>query len=507
MQTKPQDDTISKNIHQYFLAQYAEQGGKLAQAEQHYKILLTTPNHPVQAYKGYAHYLAASNQFATIIDLTPKLDKDFPKDPIVQMAIAMALERTGSQDDAIKRVITLAEYYPGNQEIVFHAAQAYVARKELENAITVIDKFIDNSVQTPNVFMFHFLKAQIYLQMNKKKEALAACEQSKKVNPHFDKAHLLCAMLEEQLGNVENAIKGYSTFLDLVGQDESIQQHVMNLMFQQKMNQEKVTVINISPPCLKKALDLFGQKQPRQALEQLDTCLKEKPNDADARLLKLQILSSLNQWSSIVTSLTTWMLEEPTNQIWFKMLHTLGMQQSQSKDVFNVLHKIEKKHPSATMPVMYLADMYLRSNKIPAALHYLKKLTTLSNDPALKTKALYQMGILYYDQHQFDLMKAVLEQGYSLKQDFAPLCNLLAYYYAGKGKNLSKAQELINIALNKDPDNAHYKDTQAHIWYKRGDYKKAHEYLEPVATITADDNVIAKHIKKLKIKIDNKDHV
>lgn len=503
--TEQVDDNISRNIHHYFLAQYKQFGGSLEDAEHHYQAILSKNKAPIQAYKGYAHYLALSNQFPKIIDLMPQLDKNFQYDPTVQMAIAMALERTGSQEEALKRVIILSEKHPTNQEIVLHAAQAYATRKELENAIAVLDNFIDNSPQKPNLFMFHFFKAQIYLQVDKKQEALASLKQSIKAHPHFDKGWLLCSLIEEQLGNVENAIKGYSTFLDLVGSDAAVQNHLMQLMFKQKMAKENTTVISISSPCLKKSLDLFEQKMPKQALEQLEKCLQENPKDIDARLLKIRILSSLNQWQQISQILTTWLIEEPTNQLWFKTLCTLTTQGLPYKDLINTLHAVEKKHPTAQLPVMYLADTYLRNKKIPPALHYLKKLTTLTTDHILKVKALYQMGMIYFEQHQYILMKKVLEQGLVLMQDFAPLCNLLAYYYSGKGNNLSKAQQLINIALEKEPDNPHYKDTQAHIWYKRGNYKKAHELLEPIATKIADDNVISKHIKKLRTKIAVKD--
>lgn len=499
------DDSASRNIHHYFLAQYKQIGGALPEAAQHYEAILTSTKAPIQAFKGYTQYLALSNQFSKIIDLQPQLDKNFGKDPAVQMAIAMAMERTGSQDEAIARVITLAEQHPTNQEIIFHAAQAYVARKELENAIAVLDSFIDNSPQKPNLFMFHFFKAQIYLQLNKKNEALASIKKSIKIHPHFDKGWLLCSMLEEQAGNIENAIKGYSTFLDLVGSDSAIQNHLMTLMFKQKMANEKTTVVTISSPCLKQALQLFENKQPKLALDQLEKCLKENPRDTDARILKIQILSSQQQWQQVINLLTAWMTDEPNNQLWFKTLHGAGFQGLATKDLIRTLQTVEKKHPSATLPVMYLADVYLRHHKIPAALHYLKKLTVISNDQLLKTKAFYQMGRLYYEQHQYNLMKSVLEAGYKLSSNFAPLCNLLAYYYAGKGKELIKAQQLIEQALKTEPDNPHYKDTQARIWYKQGDYKKARLLLEPIATNMAHDNVITKHMKKILTHTHDKD--
>ena len=259
-------------LHLYLLAQYKTAEGSLNDAGQYYEQLMTKTDIPHSVYKGYTQFLILNNQYQKVIELSKKLDETFPDDPTVQMAIIEALEHTHNHKQAIERLMKLSQKNRTNQEIALRTAQAYIAQHEPENAIRTIDDFLENATQKPNLFMFHFFKAQILIQLDKKQEALAAVKQCLKAHTHFDKGWLLCAMLEEQLGNLQGAIKGFSTFLDLVGQDNAVQNHIMQLMFTQKMLAEKTNTLNVSLPCIEKAMILFEQKKPKAALEQIEEC-------------------------------------------------------------------------------------------------------------------------------------------------------------------------------------------------------------------------------------------
>lgn len=493
-------ETEGRTLHLYLLAQYKTAEGSLEEASKYFDQLLSYTPISTAVYKGYTQFLVLNNQYQKIVELKKKLDESFSDDPTVQLAIVEALDHTHDHKEAIDRLINLSHKNPSNQEIAFKTAQVYLAQHEPENAIRVIDSFLDNAIQKPNIFIFYFFKAQILIQLNKKTAALEAIKKCLKTHSHFDKGWLLCAMLEEQAGNLEGAIKGFSTFLDLVGQDNAVQKHLMQLIFKQKMLAEKTSTLQVSAPCLQKAILLFNQKKPKAALEQLEECLKKIPKDTDARLLKIQVLGSLNQQETALVCLTDWIHEDPSNELWFKTLLLMTNHGIMYSDAIHTLHLIEKKHPANLLPIQYLADLYLRSDQTPQAMAYLKKVTIMSKDPILATKAYYQMGLIYFEQQHYTAMKSVLEKGLSLKPDFAPLCNLLAYQYA-KDHELVKAQELISISLHSDPKNPHYLDTQAYIYYKAQDFKKAASIIEHISLQLANDQYVTQHKAKIHAKL------
>lgn len=490
----------ARDIQLYFLAQYNTAGGSLGTASNYFEQLMSKADVPLAAYKGYVQFLILNNQYQKVLDLQPKLDTSFPDDPAVQMAIIEALDHTHNHAQAIERLMTLAHKNQTSPEVVLKAAQTYMAQQEPENAVQLIDTFLENATQKPNFFMFYFFKAQILIQLDKKKEALAAVKHCLKSHSHFDKGWLMCAVLEEQLGNLEGAIKGYSTFLDLVGQDKGVQQHVLQLMFKQKMLAEKTNTLNVSLPCLEKALLLFEQKKPKAALEQVEECLKKNPKDKDARLLKIQLLGTLNQQDVALVCLADWIAEEPSQELWYKTLLLMTNHGIMLSDAIRTLQLIEKKHPNELLPIQYIADLYLRSNQPQLAQPYLTKVASLSKDSLLCAKAYYQLAVIHYEQRQFDPMIITATKGLQQKPDFAPLCNMLAYYYAGKGHDMPQAQKLIAVALKSDPNNPHYKDTESHIYYKMHEYAKASEIIESVTTITPDMH-ITKHAQKIRLKV------
>ena len=58
------------------------------------------------------------------------------------------------------------------------------------------------------------------------------------------------------------------------------------------------------------------------------------------------------------------------------------------------------------------------------------------------------------------------------------LANAVGYVSAVLGKNLSRAEMLLEFALSKEPYNAAYLDSMAWLKYKKGDLKQALEYMK-----------------------------
>lgn len=495
----PQDHD-GHTLHLYFLAQYKTAEGSLREASRYFDQLISTTQPPQAAYKGYVQFLALNNQYPQILNLIKQLDTNYPDDPTVQMAIIEALEHSNNQKAAIDRLIRLSQKNTSSPEIALKTAQVYMARQEPENAIKALDNYLDNAVPKPNLFMFYFLKTQILIQLNKKQQALDEIKKCLKAHSRFDKGWLVYAMLEEQLGNLQGAIKGFTTFLDLVGNDNTVAHHLMQLMFKQKMAEEKTNTLDVSIPCLKKALILFQQKKPKAALEQIEECLKKNSKDPEARLLKIQILGALNQQEKAASSLIDWMKEDPTQDIWFDTLLLMTNHGIMYSDAVHALQIVEKHAPTALLPVQYLADLYLRMEQASQALTYLKKVTVMSSDKHLCAKAYYQISRILFEQQKFDSMQEAIEKGLALVPTFAPLCNLKAYYYAKQHK-IAQAQEYITQALTQDPNNIHYQDTQGYIYYKAHEYTKAALIVDQLAKQNPDDQCIRKHAAKIQAKI------
>lgn len=493
----------AQDLHNYTMAAYYQFAGKMKLSYAFYKQLIEE-DAPIYIYNGYIHLLFDTQNYQHILQLIPKLEDLFAQDASLQLIFAQVLEKTGKHDQADEKFIKLNDKFKTNQEIAFSAANSFLRRKEPENAIHVIDKLLNTAPPRPNNFIFYFLKSQIYMQLNDKHEALKNVKKSLDLHPRFDKGLLLHALLNEQVGELEDAIKGYSKFLEVSGgANREVEQHLLQLIFKQKIQQRdlgKSNSITLNKQCFDKALSFFDQKQFEKAIEQIDGCLKEKPSDDESKLLKIQILSAMQQPQKVAQQLKSWILKDPNNSMWYKTTHLLTQDTISMQQAIDIFKEIEKEQPHNILPVIYLADLHTRMhNEIPA-LHYQKKALAMTSDNDLKEKILYQMGIIYYDSKNNIGMKEVINQANHINTSFAPLLNLIAYYYVSQYNNTAQAQKLMDLVLKSDNTNPHFLDTQALIYYKQKNYTQALTLLKKIAQIAPYDYTILIHLAQTYYK-------
>ncbi len=492
------------NMQRYFWANYHQYAGNLQKSHAWYKKIFG--NHSsIYTYKGYIKFLFQTGNSAQIVPLMSKLKDKFENDPDIQLIFAQSLKQTNHTKEADELLIKLNRKFKSHAEITFHVVEAFSNRKELENALGAIDNFLNSSPRKPNNFIFYFLKAQIYSQLSNYPAALENIKECLQMHNQFDKAWLLMAILEENAGKLNEAIKGYTGYLEYSQQaNQEIEQHLLELALRQKGMEQNTKVLLLNKSCFEKCLILVERKQYEQALKQIDHCLQEEPDNVDSKLLKIQILSTMHKFDQACTLLSQWIAKEPDNALWYKTLHLMAHADPPMHKVIKTLEALHKQQPKNNKPVLYLADLCTRAQLIQKAIAYHTKACQLTTDKQLKTRILFHLSLVYYEQKQFDNMQATLEEGYKLSTDFPPLLNLLAYFYATRGKKLDEAKKLIKTVLKADPHNPHFLDTKATILYKKGNYTKAHDLLATLIQQEPHDAMILIHLAKVEYTLGNK---
>jgi tetratricopeptide (TPR) repeat protein len=94
------------------------------------------------------------------------------------------------------------------------------------------------------------------------------------------------------------------------------------------------------------------------------------------------------------------------------------------------------------------------------------------------TVLLYQLGRFYYDLESFDEYSKVMRRIIEIDPKHDSALNHLGYYLADHDKDLDEAGILVGKALDLRPGNGHYLDSMGWVFFKKGDFKKAKEYLE-----------------------------
>jgi len=440
-----------RSFQRYLWANYREYGGNLQQAQQWYQDL--NLGESVYTYKGYVHLLHKKRDYARIVKLIPKIDQTFINDPELQLILVRALRAQGDGAQANKRLVRLSSQFKANQEIAFETVTMYMQNKELKNALNTIDALLNTSPHKPNNFIFYFLKAQIYYRLNEHQNALKMVKKSIDMHPRFDRGWLLYALIEEQAGNIDAAIKGYTSFLEITGGNDQIAKRLLQLALRKKAQGGNNRVLIFNKSCFDNALLLFQRKEYKQALAQIDRCLIQQPNSTDGKLLKIQILTAMRSFKTAAQHLRQWIMNDPDNELWFTTLHLLRRADAPLALIINTLEAIHHKFPQKHLPLLYLADLHSRAGNNKQALAYGTKALPLITDTKLRARLVFHLATLHYKQQNYASMKTMIEQEQQALNSFAPLLNLLAYYYATKGNNVKKAHFKQNASASPAHNN------------------------------------------------------
>lgn|GEM_PF-6650304 len=227
------------NLHDYMWASFLQFDKRVEQAYRWYQHILRNDmsSHP---RKGYLCCLYEAGDYRRIIQLMDREPRACDKDVDMQLMLARALRNEGQKKRAEEIIIQLSSEHKDHVEIVLEAVQIYMERKELDNALVATDIVLNNSAKRAHFFIFYFLRAQMYARLydyDGAEKNLGLCLES---NPNFDMGWWLQAVINEQRGDINAAIKNYGTYLEVTDKpDKRVQQHLMELLLRVNNKQNK----------------------------------------------------------------------------------------------------------------------------------------------------------------------------------------------------------------------------------------------------------------------------
>lgn len=482
-------------FHNFMLANYEQSKGQLEKAHKAYKQLLLTPDTPIHIYKGYLPLLAAIKEHQQIVILMPHLKDHFANDPDIQLIFGQALEYTGKQKEADELFIKLSRQFTTHQGIIYQAVNSYRRNKERTNAIKLIDDLLNNpanSSNRSNNFVFHFMKAQLYTELSDTDNARQSVGTSLKLYPNFDKGWLLFGMLEESAGKLDDAIEGYRKFLELSNTaNQQLEKHLLELLIKRHLLNAKQKAITVNDNCFLEGLSLFQKKEYRKGIQSIDKCLRTEPTSKEnATIIKINMLSALRKNRKAFRILQDCLYNDPHNEIWYTQLHLLCLNGISAERCMKLLLELTREHPHTSLAHMHLAELYeKRGAHRETIFHYQRALEYVEDIPT-KTRIMYNLSCLYSETKDYARMKSLIATILDQSPEFMPAQHLLAYHVLEHEKNPAHAQELLNIAMARDPHNPFYQVTQALIFQAKEQFDRALTTLNQARILTSNPHFI-----------------
>ncbi len=260
------------------------------------------------------------------------------------------------------------------------------------------------------------------------------------------------------------------------------------------------------PTCEDAYLNLFhGYLQKKQidpAMNVLKTWLANDPMSINAYILESVVFLQLNQAEAAERTLNELFDREPDSSDVLTALANFFNQTGRTDDFIKKLEAQQTEHPDNRLAVEQLVMIYAQQKRLPDATRVLDAArTSAGND----VDSLYYIGGLYTRIGQKETTEQVLQQIVGIDPHHAPASNDLGYGWAEQGKNLVRAEALVRVAVQIEPDNSSFLDSLGWVLYKRGRFDQARQQLElAVSDASFPDPVVLDHLGDTLYRLDKK---
>ena len=161
--------------------------------------------------------------------------------------------------------------------------------------------------------------------------------------------------------------------------------------------------------------------------------------------------------------------------------------------------RVLKKLVSETKNIeaqIQIGDIYRRLDDFSNALKEYNIAASMVGEPIPEThwELLYARGMTYERLKKWDKAEADLKAALSYEPDHPYILNYLGYSWADQGINLSKAAEMIERAVQLQPQDGYIVDSLGWVYFRMKDYGRAVKYLERAVELMPYDPTINDHL-------------
>ncbi|MBI3892097.1 MAG: tetratricopeptide repeat protein, partial [Candidatus Wallbacteria bacterium] len=164
------------------------------------------------------------------------------------------------------------------------------------------------------------------------------------------------------------------------------------------------------------------------------------------------------------------------------------------KDALREAQIANQLHPNDPLLLDTLGWGFYKNGQLDKAIETLKQSLSLNKDVA---DTHFHLATVYYDQSDVENASREFRETLRLEPDNAFARNNLAYLFSEKDVRLEEALQLVEEALERQPDNAAFLDTKGWVFFKMKKYDKAVEFLQKAVELSPETSELHLHLGKV----------
>jgi len=493
----------SRAYYHFLLGYEAELNQDTGNAIREYQLALRSDPSSVYIKSRLAVLYFSLGDIAHAVEIADQLAQAGSRDGQLHIVMAGIYAKAGQSEKALQMYDRAIELDHNQSEAYFSKGVLLVNLKRLDEAERAFESGIERSKDSP---IGYYYLGRIEIEAKQFDRAIQHLNQAIQVNPHFEPAYMALAALYETQQDRTGAIGVYRKYLQVINpQSKEMRHHLIRLFLQDKAY--------------------------RDALNELDTLLREDPDDLDAQLRMGLVYGELKEYPKAIAQLTKILSARPAE---LRVRDYLGLMYEELKEYDKAIEAYQanlKLQPTYTDGHLHLGFLYYRLKQsgeaIPHLMEVVKQnpkqsdaylllgLTYLQSEQYASASQAFEEGIRYnpgnpdllfnlgtvYDKlNRFDDVVRTMESALLLDPKHADTLNYLGYTYADRGMKIPEAVELTQRAVSLKPDNGYYVDSLAWALFKMGRLDDAKAEITKAATLVKDDPVIYEHLGEIYFK-------
>jgi tetratricopeptide (TPR) repeat protein len=414
-----------------------------------------------------------------------------PDNKWYHLKLAEIYSRSGQPYESVQALENSREYLPDERMILIQLAALYTELREFEESNRIYDEIL--SARGPNI-QIHRRKYQNYIQMENQQAALEELQRMRSLEPdNLNTLHTISRLFTE-MEDFESAVE----ILTEAKQRNPRNPETLILLADIYVNRGEweslgdTFISMIEDPLLtagqKMELARFlylqhqsAQNQPvltRETQRVLESFSNNEPEFGEAHLLAAEFyLNQGNQDEAIEKLELANQVQPEDSEAWRQRIQLIFSAGDYEQVIEAGIRATEFIDDDAFINFFVGASYMLTDQNIKAA-EWLESATMLPSRRDFRSIVHGTLGDVYADLDRWDDAVETYETALQLDSSNHNAMNNYAYFMSIREERLDYAEELALRAIRYEPENAAYLDTVGWIYFKKGEYEKAREYIQ-----------------------------
>lgn len=407
--------------------------------------------------------------------------------------------------EAINTYKRLLKKQPGNEEWHFQLASAYLLDKQLRNAIEVYND-MEQYIGVDEMLIMQ--KHRIYLELKDNKGAKTELEKWILSEPKNPKPYGLIAEIYLLEGNHEKAIETLERILEIAPNNGKAHLTLSDLYRNNGEKKKAFKSLKIAFASSGLSIDSkmrilityydisqMDSTLKKDAFELVEILKESHPNDAKPHAIAGDYYYREGDLKAAKEAFEKALqFDQSRFPIWQQLL-IICFDLKEYDLVVSYAQKVMELFPS--QPISYLLSgmSYIQTKSYDNAITVLNsgKIIVFGNNELL-AQFYSSLGDAFHAQMKHKMSDDSYDKSLELSPLNSYVLNNYSYYLSLRKEKLDKALEMMEVCIALNPGIASYEDTYAWIFYQKGHYEKAEEWLERALTSGGNQSaVIVEH--------------